>query len=241
MQNGRSTLRVICAGGFRAAMEKIAGEFTKESGIGLELTFGTPAKTRELVSLGSGFDAVVVTKGSLDAAAAAQLAPQTDFIVARSPVGVGLRQGLPVPEIRTVEQFASLIRSLRSVGLSDPAAGTNLGNDILNAAQRVGFGEDLRARVRFIHGPGSVVSSEVGKGDPDAVITLVSEIRNVEGVQFVGDIPEEMGLGTPFVAGIAKTGGDRAASESFLGFLRTDAARTLMQRTGLVPADQQGK
>lgn len=237
MENRRSTLRVICAGGFRAAMEKIADEFTRESGIELELTFGTPAKTRELVSLGSGFDAVVVTKGSLDAAAAEQLAPKTDFVVAKSPVGVGLRMGIPVPDIGSVEKFAGLIRSLRSVGLSDPAAGTNLGNDILNAADKVGIGEDLRQRVRFVYGPGSVVSSEVGRGDPDAVITLVSEIKNVDGVQFVGNIPQEMGLGTPFVAAIAKSIVDRAPADTFLRFLRTPPARAQMQSTGLEPVD----
>lgn len=238
MEMRQSKLRVICAGGYRAAMEPIAVDFTKQSGTAIELTFGTPAKTRELVTLGSGFDVAVVTKGSLDDNAAAQLVSDTTFIVAKSPVGIGLREGLPVPPIDSLAQFASLIRSLRSVGLSDPAAGTNLGNDILNSADKVGLGPDLRARAKFIYGPGSVVSSEVAKGDPDAVITLISEIKTVAGVQFVGNIPEEMGLGTPFVAGVAQAAEDRSAADAFLQYLRSDAPRTRMQRTGLVTFDQ---
>jgi molybdate transport system substrate-binding protein len=238
MEKRQSKLRVICAGGYRVAMEQIAADFTAQSGTEIELTFGAPAKTRELVTLGSGFDAAVVTKGSLDDDAAAQLASETMFIVAKSPVGVGVREGLTVPLIETVEQFGALIRSLRSVGLSDPAAGTNLGNDILNSADRVGLGADLRARVKFVYGPGSVVSSEVAKGDPDAVITLISEIKTVAGVQFVGNIPKEMGLGTPFVAGIARVTEDRHAAEAFLKYLRSDTARLQMQRTGLIVVDQ---
>lgn len=238
MNERQSTLRVICAGGFRAAMEHIANEFTANTGVSLELTFGTPAKTRELVTLGSGFDVVVVTKGSLDDAASAQLEQETKFVVAKSPVGVGVREGISVEPIGSVEQFAHFIRSLGSVGLSDPAAGTNLGADILNAADKVGLGEDLRSRVKFIHGPGSAVSTEVGKGYPDAVITLISEIKNFAGVQFVGNIPDEMGLGTPFVAGIALKPNDRAAAESFLAYLRSDPARVQMERTGLVPMYQ---
>ncbi len=116
MNERNSTLRVICAGGYRAAMEHIANEFTAKSSVSLELTFGTPAKTRELVTQGSGFDAAVVTKGSLDAAAAAQLEQKSMFVVAKSPVGVGVREGIPVQPIGSVEQFASFIRSLGSVG-----------------------------------------------------------------------------------------------------------------------------
>ncbi len=234
MTQHKSTLRVICAGGFRVAMEAIAEDVKTECGIALELTFGTPAKTRELVTQGEGFDAVVVTKGSLDEQAAAQLAPETMFTVAKSPVGVGLREGIAVPPIETVEQFASLIRSLRSVGLSDPAAGTNLGNDILNAADKVGIGADLRSRVKFIYGPGSVVSSQVANGDPDAVITLVSEITTVKGVQFAGPIPQAMGLGTPFVAAIPKSSADRPAAEALLRHLRSASAGMRMEQTGLI-------
>jgi molybdate transport system substrate-binding protein len=238
IETQKSILRIVCAGGFRVAMEGIADDFAAQSGISLDLTFGTPTKTRELLTHGLGFDAVVVTKGSLNDQAAAQLARETTFIVAKSPVGIGVREGIPVTPIESVDQFANLIRSLRSVGLSDPAAGTNLGNDILNSADRVGIGPDLRSRVKFIHGPGSVVSAEVAKGDPDAVITLISEITTVKGVQFVGNIPREMGLGTPFVAAVARATDNRPAAETFLEYLRSETARTRMRRTGLVIGDQ---
>jgi molybdate transport system substrate-binding protein len=238
MNEGQSTLRVICAGGYRAAMEHIAEEYSAKFGVFLDLTFGTPAKTRELVTQGAGFDAVVVTKGSLDSAASAQLAADTMFIVAKSPVGVGVREGIPLQSIDSVERFGAFIRSLGSIGLSDPAAGTNLGVDILNAADKVGLGQDLRPRVKFIHGPGSAVSTEVGKGDPDAVITLISEIKNFAGVQFVGNIPDAMGLGTPFVAAVGLSPNDRARAVSFLAYLRSDAARVQMERTGLAPMAQ---
>ena len=94
MTSDKTAIHVICAGGFRAAMEKIAPLFTQISGVSVSLTFGAPAKTRELVCAGAGFDAAVVTLGSLNDEASAQLDPQTRFIVAKSPVGMGLRAGL---------------------------------------------------------------------------------------------------------------------------------------------------
>ncbi len=234
MTSDKTAIHVICAGGFRSAMEKIAPLFTQISGVSVSLTFGAPAKTRELVSAGAGFDAAVVTLGSLNDEASAQLDPQTRFIVAKSPVGMGLRAGLAARPIDTVEGFADLIRSLPSVGLSDPKAGTNLGMDIIAAATRLGFGEDLKSRAHFIEGPGSVVSAAVAKGHPDGVITLLSEIITVEGVTFTGVIPQAMGLGTPFVAAAGKQGQAPAQARQLLAFLREAPALALMKETGLV-------
>ena len=236
MTSDQTAIHVICAGGFRAAMEKIAPLFTQTTGVAVSLTFGAPAKTRELVSAGAGFDVAVVTLGSLNDEASAQLDPETRFIVAKSPVGMGLRAGLAARPIDTVEGFADLIRSLPSVGLSDPKAGTNLGEDIIAAATRLGFGEDLRSRAHFVNGPGSVVSAAVAKGRPDAVITLVSEIITVEGVTFTGLIPEAMGLGTPFVAAAGLQAQAPALASQFLAFLREEPALALMQGTGLQAA-----
>ena len=234
MTSDKPAIHVICAGGFRSAMEKIAPLFTQTSGVSVTLTFGAPAKTRELVSAGVGFDAAVVTLGSLNEAASAQLDPETRFIVAKSPVGMGLRAGLAARPVDTVEGFADLIRSLPTVGLSDPKAGTNLGMDIIAAATRLGFGEDLKSRAHFIEGPGSVVSAAVAKGHPDAVITLLSEIITVEGVTFTGIIPQAMGLGTPFVAAAGKQAQAPALARQLLAFLREAPALALMKETGLV-------
>ena len=108
-------LRIICAGGFRAAMEGIASAYESSGGGKIQLTFGTPAKTRELVTAGEGFDLVVVTAGSLDEGASARLDPATRFTVARSPVGMGLRAGLEKRAIGELADFIALIESLDSV------------------------------------------------------------------------------------------------------------------------------
>ncbi|MDB5641132.1 MAG: transporter substrate-binding protein [Hyphomicrobiales bacterium] len=232
-QASGAALRIICAGGFRAAMEAIAPQFESESGSRVSLTFGTPAKTRELVSAGTDFDLAVVTAGSLDEAATAQLDAATRFTVARSPVGMGLRAGLEKRSISALPDFIAVIESLSSIGLSDPKAGTNLGADILANAERLGFADKMRDKVKLVFGPGSLASASVAKGEIDAVITLASEIITVEGVTFLGAIPEEMRLGTPFVAAAAR-GDVPPAAQQFLDFLKTPGSVEKMRKTGLV-------
>jgi molybdate transport system substrate-binding protein len=226
-------LRIICAGGFRAAMEEIAPAYEASSGDKVRLTFGTPAKTRELVTAGEDFDLAVVTLGSLDEAASAQLDSASRFTVARSPVGMGLRAGLEKRPIGQLADFIAVIESVSSVGLSDPKAGTNLGADILANAERLGFADKLRDKVKLVFGPGSLVSAQVAKGEIDAVITLASEIITVDGVTFLGAIPDEMRLGTPFVAA-TRRGQVGVAAQQFLTFLQTPESQATMRKTGLV-------
>lgn len=213
-------------------MEKIAPLFEKASGTIVALTFGTPAATREACIKGTEFDAVVVTTTSLNDQARAQLG--ATFVVAKSPVGIGFSPQAGARPVSTQAEFIAAIRSLKRIGLSDPKAGTNLGADIIAAADKLGFGDDLRARAQFVMGPGSVVSGHVAKGEYEAVMTLVSEIITVPGVVYGGPVPDAMGLGTPFEAGIGKAVLAVESAKAFLAYLKRDDARALMQSTGLV-------
>ncbi len=227
-----ATLNILCAGGFRAAMEKIALEFQILSSTRIVLRFGTPAATREVCIKASGFDVAVVTSTSLNMGARAALGGT--FVVAKSPVGIGFSPRTGARPVATQAEFVATIRSLQSIGLSDPEAGTQLGADILAAAEKLGLADDIRARATFVMGPGSVVSSLVAKNEIDAVMTLVSEIMTVAGVIYGGPVPDAMGLGTPFEAAVARQALAPDIAQKFLDFLRTDDSREKMRGTGLV-------
>lgn len=227
-------LRLICAGGFKAAIEKLAPRFEHASGQRLAITIGTPADTRRMMTDGTPFDAAVVTRVSLNEAAAAALDPATRFGVAKSPVGMGVRKTLPAPEIVSMESFRSAIAAVGTIGLSDPKAGTNLANDILAAAAGLGLRAAIEAKARYFLGPGFVVAKRVAAGEADAVMTLATEIKPAEGIRYLGAVPDSMGLGTPFDAGIARAHAGNPSAQAFIAYLKTEEARSIMQSTGLV-------
>ena len=227
-------LRVICAGGFKAAIEKIAARFEATTGRRSVITIGTPADTRRLMSGGAPFDVAVVTGHTLTDTVAASIDPHTRFSLAKSPVGMGVREDLTVPAIGSEEAFRAAISAVGTIGLSDPQAGTNLANDILAAAAKIGLRSELEAKARYIMGPGFVVARRVAAGEADAVMTLATEIISAPGIRYLGAIPDSMKLGTVFDAAIANAAGDRAAAQSLIAFLRTGEARDIMRSTGLV-------
>lgn len=230
-------LRVICAGGFFAAMKRIGPAFEAASGVRLALTYGAPARTRELMLGETGADVGVVVAATLkDVEAAGRLAPDSRFRVALSPIGLGVPSGRPHPDLSSLEAFRATILSASAIGLSDPKAGTNLANEVLAAAERQGFGAEMRARVRFVEGPGSVVSAEVAKGGFDFVITLASEIVPIDGVDYVGALPVAMQTEYGMDAAMMARAHHHASAQAFLTFLKTEAARGAMRDVGLVPA-----
>jgi len=227
-------LRIISAGGFKAAMEKIAARFEAVTGHRCAITVGTPADTRRLMSGGAPFDVAVVTGHTLTDAVAASIDPHTRFSVAKSPVGMGVRQDLAVPVIGSEETFRAAIASVSTIALSDPRAGTNLANYIMAAAADIGLRSELEAKARYIMGPGFVVAQRVAAGEADAVMTLATEIISASGIRYLGAIPDSMKLGTVFDAAIANAARDAAAAQSFIAFLRTAEAADIMRSTGLV-------
>ena len=227
-------LRVICAGGFKAAMEKIAARFEATTGRRSAVTVGTPADTRRLMGGGAPFDVAVVTWHTLTDTVAASIDPHTRFRVATSPVGMGVREDLDVPAIGSEEAFRAAIAAVSTIAFSDPRAGTDMAKYILDAAAGIGIRSELEAKARYIMGPGFVVAQRVAAGEADAVVTLATEIISASGIRYLGTVPESMKLGTVFEAAIANAAADVSGAQSFIEFLRSAEAGDIMRSTGLV-------
>jgi molybdate transport system substrate-binding protein len=229
------SLQILCAGGFRAAMDLIAPEFLKASGVELVLSYATPARTREHLEAGFPFDAGVIVAGVLKKARSDGLTLDvSDFKLAVSPVGLGVPQSQTAPDVSTLDAFKRALNDITRLGLSDPKAGTNLGAETLALANRLGFGDAMRAKTILFEGPGSFVSAAVARGEADAVITLASEIAPIPGIRFAGKLPAELQTEYAMQALAAKNAPPSA--QALMEFLRGSIANAIMRRVGLEPA-----
>lgn len=219
-------------------MEKIAARFEATTGGRCLITVGTPKDTRRLMGGGAPFDVAVVTWHTLTDEVAASIDPHTQFSVAKSPVGMGVREDLAVhaavAEIGSEKAFRAAIAAVSTIAFSDSRAGTDMAKYILEAAAGIGIRSELEAKARYIMGPGFVVAQRVAAGEADAVMTLATEIISASGIRYLGTVPDSMNLGTVFEAAIANAAVDVSAAQSFIAFLRTREAGDIMRSTGLV-------
>jgi molybdate transport system substrate-binding protein len=228
-----TSLQLLCAGGFRAAIERMAPEFEKASGVGLNLSFTTPAKTREWLEAGFPFDLGIVVGAVLDKARQDGFGfSKNTFKLALSPLGMGVPEHGPNLPVSTLADLKASLDELESIALSDPAAGTNVANEVLASAEAAGL-TALRAKAVLVHGPGSIVSAEVAKGLAQSVITLSSEIVPIAGVKFLGVLPAA--LQSEYAMQVLAADRPSPEVQALITFLQGAQAQAAMKTVGLVP------
>lgn len=229
-------ITVISTGGARAVMTSLVPEFERRSGHTVRIDFGTPGNMRDRLVQGEAADVAVAIAAVLpDLEKAGRIAPGTRFQFAASYVGVVVHAGAPPLDASTADGVKRAILAAKTVALSDPKAGTQLGATFIRAAERLGFGDDLRSRVKLIAGPGSDVAAAVAKGEADLGVTLISEILPVAGAALGGELPPDIMPPTVIHAFQVSGAKDAETAKVFLDFLRSPDATRVIEARGMKP------
>jgi molybdate transport system substrate-binding protein len=229
-------IKVISTGGARAVMTSLVPEFERKSGHKVRIDFGTPGNMRDRLLQGETADVAVAIGAVLpDLEKAGRIAPGTRMQFAASHVGVVVRAGAAPLDVSTPDSVKRTILTAKAVALSDPKAGTQLGATFIGAADRLGFGADLRSRVKLIPGPGSDVAEAVARGDADLGVTLISEILPVTGAALGGELPSDIMPPTVIHAFLVSGAKDAETANAFLDFLRSPDATRAIEAKGMKP------
>lgn len=231
-------IKVISTGGARAVMTSLVPEFEHRTGHKVHIEFGTPGGMRDRLVSGESADVAVAIAAILpDLEKAGRIAPGTGMPFAASYVGVAVRQGAPALDVSTPEGVRRAMLSAATVALSDPKAGTQLGATFIAAADRLGFGGELRSRVRMVPGPGSDVAAAVAKGEADVGVTLISEILPVQGAALGGEVPADVMPPTVIHAFAVTGANDVETARAFLAFLHSSDASKAIEAKGMKPVN----
>lgn len=231
-------IKVISTGGARAVMTSLVPEFERRTGHKVDIDFGTPGGMRDRLVGGEAADVAVAIAAVLpDLEKAGRIVPGTRRPFAASYVGVVVRQGTRALDVSTPEAVKLAMLSAPTVALSDPKAGTQLGATFIGVADRLGFGDELKKRVRFIQGPGSDVAAAVARGEADLGVTLISEILPVQGAALAGEIPADVMGPTVIHAFLVSGAGDAGTATAFLEFLHSADARGMIEAKGMKPGE----
>src|SRR5581483_1335710 len=184
-------IKVLTAGAYKAVLLDLIGPFEQATGHKVTVQNDTAGGLVRRIFGGETFDVTVNTP-----AAFKDLAGKGDFIagepVALATVGVGVavKDGLPKPDISSVDNFKKAMRDARKVAFIDPAAGATTGIYLMGLFDKWGMGEEIRAKAVLV--PGELVASRIVSGEADIGMQQISELIAVKGAQFVGPLPAEI-------------------------------------------------
>jgi len=155
--------------------------------------------------------------------------------VARSQVGMVVREGAPKPDIGTVEAFRKALLAAKSIAYSDSGSGTYLSTTLF---AQLGVADQVAGKSRKVRGPpsGEPVAAVVARGEAEIGFQQVSELLHVPGTSFVGPIPGELQPGFSFAGAITANANQPEAAAALLRFLSSTEAEAAIVKVGLAPA-----
>jgi molybdate transport system substrate-binding protein len=228
-------LKVFSAGAVRAIVTELSEAFRRETGQGVALSFGTVGVTRGKLASGEPVDVVIMTDVAVDDVirqGAVVVGSRTD--IARTGMGVGVREGAPRPDITTPEAFKATLLAAKSLVYVDPAQGATSGIHFKSVLERLGIADAVRGKSQLV--PGGYPAEKVASGEAELVVHQISEIVPVKGVTLIGPLPKEIQNYTTYAAGIATGAKDAAAAKALVKFLSGPRTAELLKSKGMEPA-----
>ena len=228
-------LKVIISGGFSGAYEQLVPEFERASGVkvvtGSGASQGTgPQTIAAQLASGAAFDVVIMSReGLADLMSARRIAAGTDVDLARVPLGAAVKAGAQKPDVTTVEGFKRAVTSAKAVAVPGSTSGIWLKDELF---PRLGIADQVNIRVTP---RGSGAPAMVAAGEADLAVLPVSEILHAPGVDFVGNLPQEIQFDQTFSAAVVAASKDAVSAKRLIDFLASERAATVIRKTGMEP------
>ena len=224
-------IKVLSAGAVRAIVTELAGAFEKETGHKVSLAFGTVGVTRQRLATEPA-DVVIMSEVAIDESIKQdRVVSGTRTDIARTGIGVGVRDGAPKPDISTSDAFKRALLATPSITYVDPAQGATSGIYFASLLQTFGIADAIKPKTTLV--PGGYPAELVAKGEVEMVVHQISEIVPVKGVTLVGPLPREVQKVTVYSAGIATKATAPEVARAFVAFLTTPAVKPKFAAAGL--------
>ena len=223
-------IKLISAGAVRAVVTGLAESFAKETGHSVKATFGTMGAVRKTLAE-QPTDVVIGNDAVLDDLIKQGAVVGARVDIARTGVGVGVREGTPKPDISTPEALKQALLDAKSLVYVDPAQGATSGVHFASVLQRLGIADAVRSKT--ILWPGGYAAEAVQKGQAEVVVHQISEILPVQGVTLVGPLPGDLQKLTIYAAGVAAKSEAQDAARTFISYLTRPASKEKFAAAGL--------
>ena len=233
-------IRVMISSGFHGAYSELGPAFERATGNHLITTRGPsmgdsseaiPARLAD----GQSADVVILDGGAADELGKRGLVqPNSKVELARSLIGMVVREGAEKPDISSVAALRNTLLSAKSIAYSDSGSGTYLSTTLF---QKLGLADQIAARSKKVRGPpsGEPVAAVIARGEAEIGFQQVAELIHVPGITFVGALPAEVQPMFSFAGVLTRTAQEPEAARALLAFLSSREAASDITRAGLMP------
>jgi len=230
-------VKVLSTTAMKMVFEALAPGYQRETGNRLAVTFGPSAQLEARLAEGEAADmAILTTAGAKTLIGSGKIVAGSLVDVARSSIGIAVRNGAPRPDISSAENFKRAMLAAKSIACSKPVGGGASGAHLAKVFERLGIAETMQAKAKYgAGGTSGLAGLFVQRGEAEIAIQQMAELMMVEGLDVVGPLPAALQSVTPFTAAIPASASHPDAGRAVIAFLTTPAAKSVIKAKGLEP------
>ncbi|WP_145137940.1 substrate-binding domain-containing protein [Pseudomonas duriflava] len=232
-------LQIVSARGALAAFEAVRPTYEQTYGETLA-AYLAPSRGSALSTLfgslsnGQSADVALLDRMAIfKLASAGELKAEqcTDF--ARSYIAMAVPTGTAKPDITSMESFKQTLLQAKSMVYPNTASGLYLENVLFNL---MGIKERIQAATRLVRD--RPISDVLAHREADIGFAQLSELKDVEGVDVVGLIPDQAQQMTLYTACLLPGSKRPEQAQRFIDYLNSSTAIEAMGTTGLKPVNK---
>ena len=226
-----NAVRVLSTLALKGAITRLAARYQAEGGVYIDADFAPTLALSERLRGGEAADVVILTKEALDdLAAKGTVVADSCADLARSFVGIAVKQGAAHPDIASEPALRATLLGARSVAYSRIGASGILFAQLI---ERLGIASPINARATII--PSGFTAERLVSGEADLAVQQISELKLVTGIEVVGPIPHHLQTPAVFSAGRLAASPRAIQSDFLLRYLASPEVAPVLRESGLEP------
>jgi molybdate transport system substrate-binding protein len=225
-------VRLLSAGAVKPVVPGLIDAFEKETGHTVKIDYETAGGVKRKIEAGEKFDVMIATDTVVDALMKSKhVVDGTRTDLAKTAIGVAVKEGAPKPDISTVDAFKRAILEARSIVYNDPAIGATSGIHFASVLQRLGIADQVKPK--SVLWKGGYAAEAIVNGQADLCVHQISELLPVKGVVVVGPLPAELNKVTTYSGSVVSSAANADAARAFLQYLARPEFRAKYAAAGL--------
>lgn len=225
-------LTVLSAGAITAVAKAVVADFERANGVTVVMRTDTSGGLTKRILAGEAFDVVLTSQaGIAELENAGKAAPGSAVKLAKVGIGLGIKDGAPMPDIGSVEAFKATLLAAPSVAYVDPASGGTSGIYLSNLFRTLGIADALAPKSVLVRG--GFAAEAVADGRASMALQQISEILGMHDVTLVGPLPDSIQLYTTYTGAVSAGTAQGAAARAFLSTMASPAAKSVIAARGM--------
>ena len=215
----------------KTALTALTASYEAKTGAAVSaLSIGGVDATKRIVA-GEAFDLVFLATDAIDkliAAGHVQQGSRVDWV--KSPVAVAIAAGAAPIDISSEAAVRAAVVDCTSISYSTGPSGVYLAS----LFERWGINDLVKAKL-VVAAPGVPVGSLIASGQVAFGFQQLTELLDVQGIQILGNLPEEIACITTFSSGITTASplANADAARAFQAYLASAEVETIKREQGM--------